>query len=161
MLNQQYILTLLTCMYMHKINPDTADSFNGLVHFPFLELSIISFGEYHDENLKLVSQQYRTSSDCTDVKAGLVLNRWQRLSTYSSSRVRIKYIFVVIVFLFDVVIVCNINHWCKFWNQQVVESSPRMVLLEWIRYIILFDLEIFIKLTKKLLIPFRKAGRGL
>ena len=30
----------------------------GLVHIQFLELSVISFWGYQDENLKMVSQQY-------------------------------------------------------------------------------------------------------
>ena len=50
------------------------------------------FGTFHyhfqgnqDENLKLVSQQYRAWSDCMDVQASLALNQWQRLITFSSS----------------------------------------------------------------------------
>ena len=53
---------------------------NGLIHLQFLELFIIIFRDIHyhfqgyqDENLKLVSQQYRAWSDCTDVQAGLAL----------------------------------------------------------------------------------------
>ena len=37
----------------------------GTVHYHFLG--------YQDENVKLISQQYRAWSDCTDVHAGLAL----------------------------------------------------------------------------------------
>ena len=36
---------------------------------------------YQDENLALVGQQYRAWSEYTDVQAGLVLYRWERLIT--------------------------------------------------------------------------------
>ena len=42
---------------------------------------------YQDENLKLISQKCRAWSDCTDVHDGLTLYRWQRLITFSSSRI--------------------------------------------------------------------------
>ena len=45
---------------------------------------------YQDENLKLVSQQYRASSDCTDVQAGLALFWWQSLITFGVGRVRVN-----------------------------------------------------------------------
>ena len=54
----------------------------GTVHYHF-------YG-YQDENLKLVSQQYRAWSDCTDVQAGLALYWWQRLFTFSVGRIRVK-----------------------------------------------------------------------
>ena len=44
---------------------------NGLVHLPFLELSIISFGDYQDENLKISGQICRAWSECLDMQAGL------------------------------------------------------------------------------------------
>ena len=40
--------------------------------------------------MKLASHQYRAWSDCTDVHAGLTLYRWQRLTTFSSSRIRVN-----------------------------------------------------------------------
>ena len=43
---------------------------NGKIHLTFLTLSIIIFKGYQDENLNLVRQQYRASSDCTEVQAG-------------------------------------------------------------------------------------------
>ena len=42
------------------------------------------------ENLKLVSQQYRAWSDCTNMQAGLVLFWWQRLITFGSIGIRVK-----------------------------------------------------------------------
>ena len=41
---------------------------NEIIRLPFMEVSIIIF-LYQDENLKLVNQQYRAWSDCTDVCA--------------------------------------------------------------------------------------------
>ena len=40
--------------------------------------------------LKLVSQQYRAWSDCTEVQAGLALYWWQRLIASGSSRIRVN-----------------------------------------------------------------------
>ena len=54
----------------------------GTVHYHF-------YG-YQDENLKLVSQQYRAWTDCTDVQAGLALYWWQTLIIFSPSRIRVK-----------------------------------------------------------------------
>ena len=42
------------------------------------------FKRYQNKNLKLVSQQYRAWSDCTDVQAGLALYWWQRLKPLSA-----------------------------------------------------------------------------
>ena len=39
---------------------------------------------YQDENFKLVSQQYRAWSDCTDVQADPALYWWQRLITFGA-----------------------------------------------------------------------------
>ena len=73
-------------VYYHKIY---RFHFYGLLYpYPaeFLKWSSppSSFGtvQYHfqrcqDENLQLVSQQYRAWSDCTDVQAGLALYWWQ------------------------------------------------------------------------------------
>ena len=59
-------------------------SFFGTVHYQFWKC--------HDENLKLVIQQYRAWSDCTDVhvQAGLALYWWQSLITFSSSWIRVN-----------------------------------------------------------------------
>ena len=57
---------------------------NWIIRFPFLELSII--------NLKFVSQQYTSWSDCTDVQAGVALYLWQKLITYGFSRIRVNII---------------------------------------------------------------------
>jgi hypothetical protein len=50
-----------------------------------MDLSNFNFGTVHyhfkgyqDENIKLVSQQYRDWPDFTDVQAGLALFWWQR-----------------------------------------------------------------------------------
>ena len=40
--------------------------------------------------MKLVSQQYRAWSDCTDVQDGLALYWWQRLLTFGVGRIRVK-----------------------------------------------------------------------
>ena len=74
---------------MSKLILNPLNFLNGIIHLPLLELSIIIFG-IHDENLKLVSQQYRALPDCMDVQAGLALYWWQRLITLSSSRVRVN-----------------------------------------------------------------------
>ena len=55
-----------------------------------MELSIIIFRDIYDDNLKLVSQQYRSRSDCTDVQTGLALYRFLRLAAFGSSKVRVK-----------------------------------------------------------------------
>ena len=52
----------------------------GTVHYHF-------YG-YQDENLKLVSRQYRAWLECTDVQAGLALYCWQRLITFDVGRIR-------------------------------------------------------------------------
>ena len=41
-----------------------------------LKLTCLHFYGNQNENLKLVSQQYRAWSDCTDVQTGLALYRW-------------------------------------------------------------------------------------
>ena len=63
-----------------------------------MEYSILHFGTvyYHfqghqDENLKMVSQQYRAWLDCTDVQAGLALYWWESLITFGVGRIRVKY----------------------------------------------------------------------
>ena len=53
------------------------------MHHPF------SFEGYQGESLKLVSQQNRAWSDCTDVQAGLALFWWPRLITFGFSRIRV------------------------------------------------------------------------
>ena len=54
-----------------------------------MELSIIILGIL-DKNLKLVSQQYRVWSDCTELQAGLTLYWLQRLIIFSDSRIRVN-----------------------------------------------------------------------
>ena len=54
----------------------------GTVHY--------HFQGYEDENLKLVSQQYRAWSDWTDVQAGLALYWWQGPLTFGVGRIRVK-----------------------------------------------------------------------
>ena len=66
--------------YILFFNPQPAELLKW--HDPFLELFIITFYGYQDENFKLVSQQYRAWSDCTEVQAGLALYWWQRLITF-------------------------------------------------------------------------------
>ena len=79
-LNHVIMLTLNLLNYINRI-----------IYLPFLELSIIIFYGNQDESLKLVSQQYRAWSECTEVLAGLVLYWWQRLLviTFRSSRKRV------------------------------------------------------------------------
>ena len=48
---------------------------------------------------KLVSQQYRAWSDCTDVQAGLALYWWQRLITFGFNRIRVNVYHVIILIL--------------------------------------------------------------
>ena len=47
--------------------------------------------------MKIVSQQYRAWSDCTDVQSCLALYWWQRLNTFGVGRIRVKgeYVFQV------------------------------------------------------------------
>ena len=62
----------------------------GIIHLPFLELSIIIFRDYQDENkinLRLVRQQYRA---CWFVQSDLTLYWWQRLITFDSSKKRVN-----------------------------------------------------------------------
>ena len=40
---------------------------------PFLDLSVISFRGYQDENFQLVNQQYKAWSYCMDVQASLTV----------------------------------------------------------------------------------------
>ena len=49
----------------HKWN--NPPSFFGIVHY--------RFQGYQNENMMLVSQEYRAWSDCTDVQAGLAIYR--------------------------------------------------------------------------------------
>ena len=60
---------------------------NGIIHLPFIELSIIIF---RDIKMKTSSLQYRAWSDCTNVQAGLALYMWQKLITFGVGRIRVK-----------------------------------------------------------------------
>ena len=62
---------------------------NGVIHVPYLELSIIILRDIKVRTWKLVSQQYRAWSDCMDLQAGLALY-WQRLITFGSGRIRVN-----------------------------------------------------------------------
>ena len=42
------------------------------------------------KNLKLVDQQYRAWSECTDVQASQALYWWQRLIAFGSDRTRVN-----------------------------------------------------------------------
>ena len=64
--------------------------FNELVHLPLFRTVHYHFWGYQVENLKMVSQQYRAWTDCTNVPAGLALYWWQRLITFGSSRLRVN-----------------------------------------------------------------------
>ena len=68
--------------YLNLLKWNNPSYIFGTVHY--------HFQGYQDGNLKLVSQQYRTWSDCTDVQAGLALYWWQRLLTFSVSRIRVN-----------------------------------------------------------------------
>ena len=63
------------------------------------------FQGHQDKNLNLVSQQYRTWSDCTDVQSGLALYWWQRLITFGVGRIRVK----VSSFLFNYHMIPNVK----------------------------------------------------
>ena len=56
----------------------------------YLSVDTTSVLMTRNENLKLVSQQYRAWSDCMDVQAGLALYWWQKLITFSFCRRRVK-----------------------------------------------------------------------
>ena len=63
-------------------------------HAEFLKLNnppsiygTIHFKGYQDENLKLVSQEYRASMD---VQAGLALYWWERLVTFGVGRISVN-----------------------------------------------------------------------
>ena len=48
------------------------------------------FKGYQDGNLKLVSQQYRAWSDCTEEQASLALYWWQSLITFGVGRIKVN-----------------------------------------------------------------------
>ena len=61
-------------------------SINGIIHLPFLEQSVFIFRDIKVRTWKLVSQQYRAWSNCTDVQSGLAVYWWHMLSTFNSER---------------------------------------------------------------------------
>ena len=92
------ITIFIVCRYSPKqicgfnlLTLNLLNLFNGIIHLPYLELFII-ISVYHDETLKLVSQQYRAWLDCMDVHAGLTLCWWQRVISFGSSRLMVKII---------------------------------------------------------------------
>ena len=62
----------------------------GIIHLPFLELSIIIFRDVKIKTWKLVIQQYRGWSDCTEVQAGMALYWWQSLFTFGVGWIRVN-----------------------------------------------------------------------
>ena len=72
-------LTLNLLKFLNGIHCSQSSIF-GTVHY--------HFQGYQDDNIKLVSQEYRAWSDCMNVQAGLALYWWKRLITVSSSRIR-------------------------------------------------------------------------
>ena len=60
----------MTCFPKHSL---LTHFVNGIIHLASLDLSIIILKGYQDENLKLVSQQYKVLLDCANVQAGLAL----------------------------------------------------------------------------------------
>ena len=57
------------------------------------------FKGYPDENLKLVSQQYRAWSDCMDVQTGLALYWWQKLITFIVGRIMVKILMLMVILI--------------------------------------------------------------
>ena len=77
------------------IKPLPAELFlNRIIHLQFLDLSIIIFWDFMLENLQLVSQLNRVWSDCIGVQVCLALYWWQRLITFSSSKIMAKPMFI-------------------------------------------------------------------
>ena len=86
------VANMYDCIFMTKfylLTLNLPNFLNGIIIFHFWNCPL-SFMGYQDENLKLVSQQYRAWSDCTDVQAGLAQYWWQRLITFSVGRIRVK-----------------------------------------------------------------------
>ena len=79
--------------YFYHIIPTLLNFLNGTIHIhPFLEFSIIIFRDIKMRTCnKLVSQLCRAWSDCSEVQAGLALYWRQRLITFGSSRIRVKW----------------------------------------------------------------------
>ena len=93
----------VTILQLHQCLEATCTVFNdpwpaeflkcGIIPLPCFEYNQLSFKGYQDKNLKLVSQQYRAWSDCTDVS---------RLITISSSREKVKFIGLLLWYLYSV-----------------------------------------------------------
>ena len=59
----------------------------------------------------MVSQQYRAWPDCMDVQADLDLHWWHKLSTFGSSRLRVK---SDVVFVYTAVLIEGILITCDY-----------------------------------------------
>ena len=87
---------------MIHVNPNPAEFLKWNDPPSIFRTAHYQFQGYQDKNLKLVSQQYRTWSDSTDLQTGLALYWWQRLISFSSRRVRVKeesYIDITMAFI--------------------------------------------------------------
>ena len=85
------LMNFLTLNLMNFLTLNLMNFLNGIIHLPFLELSVIIIWDIKNRTWKMVSQQYRAWSNCTDVQAGLALYWWQRLITFGSSKRRVKW----------------------------------------------------------------------
>ena len=72
---------LICCQFLKWNNPSSI----------FGTVKVIIFRDIRMRTWKLFSQQYRDWSDCTDMQASLALYWWQRLITFSSDRIRAKW----------------------------------------------------------------------
>ena len=88
--SEHIYITSKVLLYFALLTLTMPNFLNGIIRRPFLPLSIIIFEGYQDENLKMVSQQYRAWSDCTAVQAGLALYWWQRLIIFGVGRIRVN-----------------------------------------------------------------------
>ena len=98
---------------MHVVtlfNPYPDDFFKWTCPPFVLDLSIDNF---KDIKTKIRScsdnSKCRTLSDCKEVQAGLALYWWQRLITFSSSKIRVKVIFDLNVLVITDIDLCHME----------------------------------------------------
>ena len=75
----KYVVKLGNCCAAtnkHFLTLNLLNLSNGIIHLPILKLSIIIFRDIRMRTFKLVNQQFRAWSDCTNVQAGLALYWW-------------------------------------------------------------------------------------
>ena len=89
--NKVFNMLHVFSIYLPLMNATPWNFYCKIVCLYAMEYNPPSIFGTENENLKLVSQQYRTWSDWTDVHADLALYWWQRLTTYNSSRICVNY----------------------------------------------------------------------